>query len=72
MTPEELARLDEVISPLIKKGQPLSHIFAVHADDIPVCRRLFTTILIKGFLKQEISICTDESVTKSAAPGMLL
>ena len=39
MTPEELARLDEVISPLIKKGQPLSHIFAVHADDIPVCRR---------------------------------
>ena len=39
MTQEELAKLDEVISPLIKKGQPLSHIFAVHADDIPVCRR---------------------------------
>ena len=39
MTREELTKLDEVISPLIKKGQPLSHIFAVHADDIPVCRR---------------------------------
>ena len=39
MTDEELIRLDELISPLIKKGQPLSHIFAVHADDIPVCRR---------------------------------
>lgn len=39
MTPEELAELDDFISPLIKKGQPLSHIFAVHADDIPVCRR---------------------------------
>ena len=39
MTPEELAELDAIISPLIKKGQPLSHIFAVHADDIPVCRR---------------------------------
>lgn len=39
MTPEELAELDAMISPLIKKGQPLSHIFAVHADDIPVCRR---------------------------------
>lgn len=39
MTPEELAEIDALISPLIKKGQPLSHIFAVHADDIPVCRR---------------------------------
>ena len=39
MTPEELSELDSIISPLIKKGQPLSHIFAVHADDIPVCRR---------------------------------
>ena len=39
MTPEELAELDSLISPLIKRGQPLSHIFAVHADEIPVCRR---------------------------------
>lgn len=39
MTPEELSDLDAIISPLIKKGQPLSHIFAVHADDIPICRR---------------------------------
>ncbi len=39
MTPEELAELDALISPLIKRGQPLSHIFAVHSDDIPVCRR---------------------------------
>lgn len=39
MTPEELEEIDALISPLIKKGQPLSHIFAVHADDIPVCRR---------------------------------
>lgn len=39
LTPEELSELDLIVSPLIKKGQPLSHIFAVHADDIPVCRR---------------------------------
>ena len=39
MTPDELAKIDELISPLIKKGQPLSHIFAVHSEDIPVCRR---------------------------------
>ena len=39
MTPEELRKLNDLISPLILKGQPLSHIFAVHADEIPVCRR---------------------------------
>lgn len=39
MTPKELKKLDELISPLVLNGQPLSHIFAVHSDDIPICRR---------------------------------
>ncbi len=39
MTPEELEKLNDLISPLVLKGQPLSHIFAVHSDEIPVCRR---------------------------------
>ena len=39
MTPDELDALNELISPLVLKGQPLSHIFAVHSDEIPVCRR---------------------------------
>lgn len=39
MTPDELKELNDLISPLILKGQPLSHIFAVHANEIPVCRR---------------------------------
>lgn len=39
MTPEELEELNALISPLVMKGQPLSHIFAVHGDEIPVCRR---------------------------------
>lgn len=39
MTPEELEELNNLISPLVLKGQPLSHIFAVHSDEIPVCRR---------------------------------
>jgi len=39
MSPEELQELNDLISPLILKGQPLSHIFAVHSDEIPVCRR---------------------------------
>ena len=39
MSPKELEELNALISPLILKGQPLSHIFAVHGDEIPVCRR---------------------------------
>lgn len=39
MTPKELEELNALISPLVLKGQPLSHIFAVHGDEIPVCRR---------------------------------
>lgn len=39
MTTAELKELNDLISPLVLKGQPLSHIFAVHADEIPVCRR---------------------------------
>ena len=39
MTPKELKELNDLISPLVLKGQPLSHIFAVHSDEIPVCRR---------------------------------
>lgn len=49
LTPEELQELNDLISPLILKGQPLSHIFAVHADDIPVCRRT-----VYNYLEQRI------------------
>ena len=38
-SPEELQALDNLVSPLIKKGQPLSHIYATHADEIPCSRR---------------------------------
>jgi IS30 family transposase len=39
LTPEELTDLNNLISPLVLKGQPLSHIFATHGDEIPCCRR---------------------------------
>lgn len=38
-SPEELQALDELVSPLLKKGQPLSHIYASHADEISCSRR---------------------------------
>ncbi|SHI13971.1 Transposase and inactivated derivatives, IS30 family [Butyrivibrio fibrisolvens DSM 3071] len=36
--PESLQLLDDIISPLIRKGQSLSHIFANHADEIGCSR----------------------------------
>lgn len=38
-TPERLHQLDNLITPLLKMGQPLSHIFATHADEIGCSRK---------------------------------
>ncbi|MBQ8663538.1 MAG: IS30 family transposase [Eubacterium sp.] len=51
LTPEELQELNDLISPLVLKGQPLSHIFAVHADEIPVCRRTLYNYFDKKVFK---------------------
>ena len=51
MTQEELQELNDLISPLVLKGQPLSHIFAVHADEIPVCRRTLYNYLDQRIFK---------------------
>lgn len=39
LSEEELKNLDALITPLVKRGQPLNHIFAVHEDEIPCSRR---------------------------------
>lgn len=39
LSTEELKALDEIISPLVLRGQPLSHIFSSHGDEIPCSRR---------------------------------
>lgn len=36
---EELDKLDKLLTSLIRKGQPLSHIYAEHQDEIPVSLR---------------------------------
>ena len=38
-TREELEKIDGIISPLIRKGQPLHHICAVHSKDIGISER---------------------------------
>lgn len=57
LTLDELRELNDLISPLIMKGQPLSHIFAVHSDEIPVCRRtLYNYLDQKVFQARNIDL----------------
>lgn len=50
MSRDELAALDELVSPLIKKGQPLAHIVENHQDEIPCGIRTLYNYIGKGYL----------------------
>lgn len=50
LTKEELIALDELISPLIRKGQPVSHILIEHAGEISVSERTLYNYIDKGYL----------------------
>ncbi len=50
LTKDELIALDELISPLIRKGQPLSHILKEHAAEVPVSERTLYSYINKGYL----------------------
>lgn len=47
-TPVDIAMLDELISPLLKKGQSLAHIYANHASEIPCCRKTLYNYIDKS------------------------
>ena len=50
MTRDELAALDELVSPLIKKGQPLVHIMQEHGEEIPCGIRTLYNYIDAGYL----------------------
>lgn len=50
MTKAELIELDELISPLIKKGQPIAHIYENHKEEIPCSMRTVYEYIDKCYL----------------------
>lgn len=50
MTRDELAALDELVSPLLKKGQPLAHIMQEHGEEIPCGIRTLYNYIDAGYL----------------------
>lgn len=47
---DEVKQLNELVSPLIKKGQSLSHIYANHSDEICIARRTMYNYVDKCIL----------------------
>ena len=43
-------KLNQLVSPLIKKGQPLTHIYAEHKDELPVSQRTLYNYIGAGML----------------------
>lgn len=39
ISPEELAAMDAIVAPLVRRGQSFEAIWAVHGDELPVCAR---------------------------------
>ncbi|MEI6188649.1 MAG: helix-turn-helix domain-containing protein [Alphaproteobacteria bacterium] len=50
LSEDELIALNELTVPLIKKGQPIAHIFSKHKEDIPCTSRTFYSYVEKGYL----------------------
>ena len=48
ISPEDLKAMNELISPLIRKGQPLSHIFSVHGNSLNCSRKTVYNYLDQG------------------------
>jgi len=47
-TPADIAMIDKIISPLLKKGQSLAHIYAHHGSEIPCCRKTLYNYIDKS------------------------
>lgn len=50
LTPEELNALDRLVSPAIFKGQPLTHIYVNHSEEIPCSQRTLYNYIEKQYL----------------------
>lgn len=49
LTKEQLAALDELFTPLVLKGQPISHIYATHRAEMPCSIRTIYTYVEKQY-----------------------
>ena len=46
--PGHIQEMNEILTPLIKKGQSIAHIYVTHADDLNCSKRTIYTYIDKG------------------------
>lgn len=51
LSKQELLEISRIIRPLLKKGQPLTHIYAEHEDELPVSLRSLYNYIDQGKLR---------------------
>lgn len=47
-TPESIQRINDLITPLVKKGQSIAHIYATHAEELSCSRKTMYTYVNQG------------------------
>ncbi len=47
-TPESIQKMNDILTPLIKKGQSISHIYASHAEELGCSKRTTYTYIDAG------------------------
>lgn len=49
-TEEELERINLIVTPLVKKGQSPEHVWATHADELPITSRTYRRYVDSGYV----------------------
>ena len=75
LSKEELQTLDELVTPLIQRGQPLLHIYETHKEEIPVSLRTLYDYIDAGYLstknidlRRKVRYKSRQSKRKPARP----
>ncbi len=51
MNEDEVKRIDQLISPLIKKGQSIHHIYVHHKDELMICEKTMYQLVHSGLIQ---------------------
>ena len=63
LSDEKKEELDELVTRLVKKGQPLTHIYAEHENEMPVCLRTLYNYIDEGALSIIMKRTFRQSIT---------
>lgn len=54
LSEQEFALIDDMVSPLLKQGQSIHHVWVHHASELPVCERTISRLVDSGQLSASV------------------